>query len=283
MIPGALLNVHGIVRLREPAHADRTALLEQLREGSYTKPFVMDDGAVRSLHFGLDFIQSEMSLSDPYALTFRYTQKMMAFLLFQPRPRHVVIVGLGGGSLTKFCHRQLPRARITTVEIDREVIACGELFDLPPPSTRMRILNADARDYFAGEAPAADVVLLDGCDLHGTAPAFRNESFYRRLRSHLRPHGLLVANITGSPSRAKAHLELIGAAFSGRVIVTGVRGCANRLAFAFNDGENPPDWEAIAARAEELAQQHGLDFHDFAHLLQRSYRRAGLRTTWRGD
>jgi len=234
---------------------------------------VHDDGEARRLHFSLKHIQSEMMLGDPYALTFRHTQKMMAFLLFLPEPKDVVIVGPGGGSLTKFCRRQLTHSRITTVENDEDVIVFGELFDMPSEDARMRIVHADACDYFAQAGAPTDVILLDGCDKLGTAPEFCNDLFYQNLRARLRPQGILVANVAGPRSRQQAHRRLISETFEDRVIFVDVRFCSNRLAFAFNDSQNFPDWWSAIHRADMLAQRHGLDFHEFARLLQRGYRR----------
>ncbi|MBV8063622.1 MAG: hypothetical protein JOY51_08500 [Nevskia sp.] len=281
MLPGSLVGERGMLRLREPAWSDRQELAERLRQGDYRKPFVVEDGERRSLHFGLDFVQSEMSLGDPAGLCLRYTQAMMAFLLFLPKPRHIVLVGLGGGSLVKFCRSVLPQVRLTAIEIDRDVLDFAELFDLPPPDARLRLLHADAADYFAGEGAPADVILLDGCDAGGSAPAFNNEPFYRKLRSHLRPQGLAVMNVTGPPSRVKSHLGLIGQAFDERVLTIDVSDCRNRIALGWN-GDMQFEWKALAQRADELAVSYGLDFPEFARLLQRAARKRGLRAAVRG-
>ncbi len=274
LIPAAAVGERGVIWLREPAGSDRSALAELLRQGAYAKPFVVDDGEVRRLHFGLTFAQSEMSLGDPCALTFRYTRKMMGFLLFQPRPRDMVIVGLGGGSLTKFCRRQLPRTRLTTLEIDREVLAFGALFDLPRGSARNRLLRADARDYFAAAGEPVDVVLVDGCDSRGSARELCSEAFYRDLRRRLRPQGVMVANITGTRADTAAHLRQVGRAFDGQLIVISVTGCRNRLAFAFNDPAAwPPDWQQLGRDAEALSQRHGLDLRKVAQRLRRAQAR----------
>lgn len=272
MLPGKLVSERGMVRLREPAWSDPAELARRLRSGDYRKPFVIDDGAVRRLHFGLDFIQTEMRLGDPYALSLHYTRMMMAFLLFLPRARHILVVGLGGGSLSKFCWRELPQARVTTVEVDPDVIAFAPLFDLPR-GPRLRIVEADARQYLAEDGQPFDVILLDGCDGGGTAPAFLDDGFYARLRARLRPHGLAVVNLTGPPARMKAHLRPLREAFDEQLILSTVKGCANRLAFAFNGELAPPDWRALAERAEMLAVQYELDFPGFARLLQRAYKK----------
>jgi len=36
---------------------------------------------------------------------------MMAFLLFHPSPRDVLLVGLGGGSMARFIHQRMPQTR----------------------------------------------------------------------------------------------------------------------------------------------------------------------------
>jgi spermidine synthase len=55
------------------------------------------------MHFTSLATQSAMSLSEPDALIAQYTRKMMSFLLFNPDPKHIVMIGLGGGSLAKYC------------------------------------------------------------------------------------------------------------------------------------------------------------------------------------
>ncbi len=254
-----------------PMRSDASRVPEGSGAECHLRPFITDDGVNRRLHFGALDVQSDMRIDDPIALQMAYTRKMMAFLLFQPYPRQVVIVGLGGGSLTKFCHRQLRTTRITTVEISAEVIDLAQRFGLPASDTRMRIVHADAVEHFEATREWADVVMLDGCDEGGLAPAFCSEMFYRRVRMRLRPCGLLVVNLCGSESLMQTHERLITEAFNGQVIVQSIRNETNRIAFAFTDPWRKPDWSAMRVHAQQLARQHQLDFPGFARLLQQSY------------
>ncbi len=272
-MPAAVLSEDGVILLREPPDANADELTLRLCAGDYQKPFVVDDGVVRKLHFNLAYVQSVMDINNPYALNIAYTRKMMAFLLFLPRPKHVLIVGLGGGSLTKFCYRQLPRARITTVEIDADVIAFGELFGVPAPDERMSIIHADATDYLATNADRADVILLDGFDKIGIVPSFCDAGFYQNLRARLRPGGMLVMNVAGAEDMRRAHLGLIADTFMDNLIVQEVGTDGNRVVFAFNDPEFVPDWDRLKRDAKRLAQHYGLDFPAFAHKLRRSHHR----------
>ena len=60
---------------------------------------IAEEDGVRSLHIGGLAIQSAMRMSAPDQLELHYTRAMMAFLLFEPRPRDILMIGLGGGSM----------------------------------------------------------------------------------------------------------------------------------------------------------------------------------------
>ncbi|MEQ1440087.1 spermidine synthase [Fontimonas sp. SYSU GA230001] len=267
-LPGRLVAEPGTLRLREPMTADIPDIVRRLRANEYTKPFVVDDGRSRRLHFSLDYVQSEMSLRDPDALNFAYTREMMAFLLFVPRPRHVVLVGLGGGSLTKFCYRQLPAARITTIEIDADVLGFATQFEVPEPDARLRLIHADAVDHFATTEEDMDVVLIDGCDRSGICAGFRDAQFYRNIHARLRPHGVLVMNLIGPGREIDAHLNLLAEVFAGPVLVRRMNHGGNRIAFAFRDATFRPDWIAIQRVARRLEALYGLDFAACAARLR---------------
>ena len=266
-IPAAFLHEKGVIRLHEEEGTDLYRLAMQLLDGEYPKPFVIDDGKIRRLHFSLALVQSEMLIADPWSLHLAYTREMMAFLLFLPRPRHVVIVGLGGGSLTKFCYRHLPRTRVTTVELSSDVIAFREQFALPFDDERQAIVCADAVEYFATTEEEADVVLLDGYDDNGIVPAFCDERFYAHLHASLSPRGILVCNLALRGEDRDAHLDLLSESFDGRVRVLDVAGDGNRIAFAFNDPNFAPDWTHIRREARALREATGLAFDSFARRL----------------
>lgn len=236
-------------------------------------PQVVDDGDYRRLYFGPLHIQSEMDRRDPDALQLKYTQRMMALLLFAPRPRHIVIVGLGGGSLTKFCHRHLPRTRITTLEIDDRVIALAPEFAVPPDDARHRIVHADACRWFAETPERFDAVLLDGYTDSGIASGFGDPALYARIRASLRPEGVLVANILVTAEAFRRYRQVIAQAFDGQMIVQKIVPDGNNVVFAFKSLRAEPDWSAMAIEARKLASRHGLDFPAHVRSLRRAHER----------
>lgn len=195
-------------------------------------PIVSTRGDRRTLEFTPGDIQSEMRLSRPDALVLPYARAMMCFALLAPRPRHILMVGLGGGSLVKFCHRHFPQARITVLEVRADVIALRAQFQVPPDDARLRVLHCDAADWLARagagdpEAPGeADVLLVDGFDAAGLPPTLASASFYAHCRRALRPGGVLAANIfTYDPGYVTA-AQRLQAAFDGQVCwLSGIAG-----------------------------------------------------------
>ena len=272
-IPASFLGERGVVIVREPVGVDLGGVIDRLRACDYGRPFVVDDGVVRRLHFSPLYTQSEMVIASPNALTLAYTQKMMGFLLFAPAPRHVLLLGLGGGSLTKYCYHHLPYARITTVEIDPDVIAFADLFALPPLSTRHSVVEGDAADYLARTTDRADVIVVDGCDGQGIAPAFGEASFFTNLRAVLGPDGVLVMNLVGPVEGRCVSLGNIARAFSrDRMIIQAVSD-GNQVVFAFKNAGYVPPWRQIEEHAAWLARRHAVDFCLLARKLRRSYER----------
>lgn len=269
-LPSPFADTAGVIRVLEPADCDRERLVTRVLSGTYDKPYVLDDGGSRSLHFSSAFIQSEMRLDDPWALQFAYTRKMMAFLLFLNQPRDILMLGLGGGSLAKYCHRHLPAAGITVLEIDPDVLAFRGQFLIPPDDERLRVLLGDAAQFIARCRESHDVVLLDAFDPKGFSPSICTREFYLDVRDALRRHGVLVANLVGERPERIAHLNMMREVFGGNVIVLPVEDDGNLVAFAFRDPSFEPRWRWIADQAKALRARYGLDFPKFADKLERS-------------
>lgn len=172
--------------LPEPTPADRPSGRPQLRRTR---------GALTLQFAGSAAVQSSMSLLSPHALEIEYTRLMMGFLLFDSAPRRMLMIGLGGGSLPKFCHRYLPETAIDVVEIDPDVIALRDAFHVPPDDARFRVIAADGKAYLHARPEPVDVLLLDAYDGYGMPPALCEQAFFEDCHAALTPDGVLVVNL----------------------------------------------------------------------------------------
>jgi len=265
------------VLLLEPAGSYGPELSRQLLDGTYDKPFILDCGALRFLHFEFDKVQSLMRFDEPDALCLRYTRKMMAFLLFNPKPRRILILGLGGGSLAKFCYRHLPSAAITAVENDPRVIALRDEFCVPADDERFRVLQGDGIRYVALQGPRQGVILVDTYDCHGAAPGLASAEFYLNARRRLTLGGVLVINIHGDTDERAFQFARIRSVFGNRVIALPVCEDGNLIALAFRTDNAVRNWARREHLAHALKERFGLNFPRFVRKMTRAPRVTALR------
>lgn len=268
-LPSPFPEEPGLIRLLEPPGSDAVMLRARLLDGSYGRPFVLEHGGLRALHFSLGYVQSVMRISDPWALELGYAQRMMAFLLFNPRPRRMVMIGLGGGSLVNFCHRHLNAADLTVVEIDADVIALRDQFAVPPDGERLRVIHADGADFIAEHPGHIDVLMVDAFGSDGVAEELASFEFYENARRRLSAGGVLVMNIAGDRETYGRHVERLLTAFDDAAIAMSVREDGNYILFAFRDATFEPRWKFMRAIALELQKRTKLDFPGFAQQLER--------------
>lgn len=177
-----------------------------------------------------------MLLDDPTALDLEYTRTMMGFLLFVPQPRDIVMIGLGGGSIAKFCHRHLRRARIRVVEVNPHVIALRDEFRVPPDDGRFSVVRADAARFVRDSTQRCDALLVDGFDSGGQPDALCSQRFYDDCRALLQPGGVAAINLHyGHPHHA-IHVERIRRSFDDAVLVVDDGEASNSIVFACQGG-----------------------------------------------
>jgi spermidine synthase len=214
------------------------------------KPFVHDDGHSKSLHFTYGQLQSRMSISQPDALMLDYTRTMMGFLLLNPGPRRIAMIGLGGGSMAKYCHHHLPLTDLTVVEIDRHVVALRREFLVPDDGPLFRVLVADGAQFVQHAAAGAfDVLLVDGFDQHGQSPQLCTQGFYDQYQRVLATGGLLVVNLHQDPDELARFTQRIAQAFGHKPLEMPTLRVGNSVVFARKD--MPLSLRAIRQRASD--------------------------------
>lgn len=235
--------------------------------GEAGHPCVVDVDGYRVLHFDGATIQSRMDLAAPEALALDYTRAMMAFLLFAPAPDRIEMIGLGGGSLAKYCHRRLPSARIRVIEISAEVIALRERFGIPPDGERFSVLHADGADYVRDDESRADVLLVDGFDRHGLPPTLCSAEFYAHCRRRLDEGGVMAVNLWGGDPRYGLYVDRLRQCFERRVVFLPAGDGTNRIAFAWGGGDHPPARSRLLERARKLSGRFDFGALELARQL----------------
>ncbi|MCY0855970.1 MULTISPECIES: spermidine synthase [unclassified Cupriavidus] len=265
-------------RSPEDARGARGAQAAQREEKRMTPRFApvtfSEMEGVRYLHFGTEWVQGAMRLRKPDAIELEYAQQMMAWLLFLSPSApdfHVTQLGLGAAALTKFCHRQFNRARVTAVELNPSVIVAGRsMFGLREDDERLTVREQDAWDYVMDGAHtgALDVLQVDLYDATARGPVLDTTAFYKACRRVLKAPGVMTINLFGDHDSFPKNIVRICEAFDNRVLVFPEVHDGNVIALAFNGPAIDVSWDVLEVRAKVVEDTTGLPARDWVKKLR---------------
>ncbi len=232
-----------------------------------------DHGPVRYLHLGTDWVQGSMWPDRPYDIHLDYVQRMMGWLLWVP-PEDVVHLkamqlGLGAGTLTKFCAKKLGM-HTTAIEINPQVVAaCRLWFKLPPDSERLQVVLGDAAEVAAHSHWRAqvDVLHVDLYDHEAAAPVLDSEAFYADCRQLLTPSGCMVVNLFGRSHSYARSLEKISAVFGADAVWAFKPTREGNTVVMAQRTSVVPDPAELVSRALHIEQQWGLPAAKWLRVL----------------
>lgn len=239
-------------------HSETDEILSHSDYPAIPVPVVSEEAGVLTLHFQSDYVQSQMRLDDPDCLTLSYSRSMMAFELFKPVPRTIAMIGLGGGSMAKWCYRHHPNSQLTVVEINPHVIALRDRFQIPQDDDRFRIVCEDGTKFLARTSWKVDVLLVDGFGIDRVPPELSSQRFYDDCYQALTGSGLMVVNLCGEDNREL--LTRIRESFSGKVLLS-TDNDGNTVVFACKGELLWPKGESqgtFQMKLKKFEKKHGL-------------------------
>jgi spermidine synthase len=210
----------------------RKQLASQVRDAPIT---LSEEDGVRYLHFGSPWIQGAMRIRKPFDLEIEYTRDMMAWQEHVHAPDHIVQLGLGAGSLTKYCYKNCAPARVTAVEINPAVLACcQQFFKLPPQDARLQVVIEDAALWVANprNANSCDVLQVDLYDAKARGPVHDSEAFYAACRRVLVRGGVMAVNVFGNGAGFEQSYSAIATTFKGQCYALAQVEAGNRVVLA---------------------------------------------------
>lgn len=231
-----------------------------------------ESDGLRYLHFGTEWVQGAMLLADPSALPIEYTRQMMGWLLFMRANQHIVQLGLGAASLTRFCVARMPQSRVTVVEPSERVAkAASQWFHLPPESERFQLVKADGETFLKGaRASAINILQVDVYDALAQGPVLDSMAFYQACRRALSAPGVLAVNLFGSHASFAVNRQRIDEVFDGAVIDMPQGEAGNIVILAFKGGPFLASWGMLEKRSRLLSQQFGLEADEWVRHFRQS-------------
>lgn len=241
----------------------------QRQQSDFDPVEISEKKGIRYLHLGGPAVQSAMRIKEPFALELEYTRAMMAFLLFQPAPANVALIGLGGGSVAKFIHRNLPDSRLTALEINPDVVsAARSFFMLPADDERLQVVIGDGARYVREQDAALDVLLVDGYDANRIVDDLASADFYDACLRALAPGGVAVFNLWGSDKFFDIYFDRVAKAFADHTLMLPAEKKGNIQLFAFKPPLPHAGFVRLMEAARSLETQLGLEMPVFVERMR---------------
>jgi spermidine synthase len=259
-----------------PVVLDRFDSLMSISAGG--KPFIYTNGHSASLHFDVLSVHSEMDVKAPCRLVLGYTQSMMGFLLFHQNPRTIAMIGLGGGSMPKYCHRYLPDASIVVLENNASVIALRDHFHIPPDDERLSIQLGDGADFVKRACQKYDVLVVDGFNRTGQPAQLCSQAFYDDCYEMLADDGIMVVNLIDNDYVSHLYIERMRRSFDGAVITIPAIDSLNKIVFSCKGASLHTPNQVLIKRLKKIAAAHTVDL---CQVLQTILRQRRLESVMR--
>ncbi len=216
--------------------ASRSPERHQSASSIFDPVTLSEQNGIRYLHFGSEWIQGAMRIKKPFELEIDYTRDMMAWQPYVEAPEHIVQLGLGAGSLTKYCYKNYSSARITAVEINPQVVVCArQFFKLPDDDERLAVLLQDAGAWVSHihNRASCDVLQVDLYDAQARGPVYDSLEFYQQCRKALRRGGAMAVNVFGNGWGFEDSFAAVFEAFDGACEAMDPVDAGNRIILAF--------------------------------------------------
>ncbi len=174
----------------------------------YNDIYVIQNGENRELWFkgnGDYYLQSRVNVEQQKQLALIYSNMMMASLLFCPKPRRLLMIGLGGAAVTNVLSEWFPDLKIDVVEIDAKVIEISKKYFFLRESNRYRIFEEDGRVFVQKRKGQElyDWVILDAFKSGSIPYHLKTHEFYKEIHAILSPDGLVGSNLYGKGNSLK--------------------------------------------------------------------------------
>jgi len=204
---------------------------------------------------GYDYTESVANLADPDDLPVKYTQMMTLAVAYPAEVKKVLMIGLGGGSISAYLGRFMPAAVITTVEIDPGVITAAKTYFGLRETERMRYRAGDGRVFLNRSHDLYDLILLDA--YRGGYVPFHllTREFYTLVKQRLAPGGAAAFNVHDGSKLYASTVKTLAEVFPGLDLYP--TGTGEVIAVA---SVAPLGKDELERRAAALQASHGFRF-----------------------
>jgi spermidine synthase len=194
--------------------------------------------------------------------------------VYPPEIKKVLMIGLGGGSISGYLGRFLPHVEIDTVEVDPGVIAAAKKYFGMKETVRVRYHEGDGRVFLNRRKETYDLVVLDAFQGGYVPFHLLTKEFYTLLKQRLAPGGAAVFNVHEGTKLYASTLLTLRSVFPSVHLYPSGQGEMITVVTA----EAAPDKTTLAERAKTLQEKFRFRFELPALLARRAEKSGAMQT-----
>lgn len=164
------------------------------QDTQYHRITVTESATSRNLRFD-NTRQSGVDMKDGVTSAVRYPDYMQLSMALKPDSRRALVLGLGGGMITKRFWHDYPQMTIDSVEIDPVVVDVARRYFAFPEDARLRVFTEDARRYIQTTSDSYDIVVMDAYYAESLPFHLTTQEFFRETKSRMAPDGVMAYNV----------------------------------------------------------------------------------------
>lgn len=239
----AVLAVVGCTFTADAATYDRSTMRPVYQEKSlYRNIVVLEGPEFRCMAFGrFHGEQSCIELAQRDRLVLPYTKALFVAFYAAPKPRRILMIGLGGGAVPRAIRKVFPDVEIESVELDPAVAkVAGSYFGFSGDE-RSRVHIDDGRLFVRKQVRAGakfDIILIDAFEKASIPEHMLTKEFLIEVKALLSPGGVVAANTFANGALQRYEAATYQAVFGDIFDVGVVTG--NRIILAGRDGIPSP-------------------------------------------
>jgi len=248
----------------------------------YRNILVEDINDLRCLKFNVKSTKTQQSCylkSKPQQLVFNYTKLLMASLLLNPEPKRILIIGLGGGTMSNTLAQLYPQSKIDNVEIDPAVIKVARDYFGFFENDNVKTYTQDGRIFIKRallKKQSYDWIILDAFNGDYIPEHLLTKEFLQETKTLLSANGILSSN-TFSLSKLYAHESATYKAVFGDFYQVNNRINSNRIIVVSKKGFTGDSVEQKnIKKLDEKLSLYGVDIN----LLYRSMVNTKNKQSW---
>jgi spermidine synthase len=243
-------------------------LLEHLRS-PYNDIYIhkkRDEVTMSFQRDGWHYTESRTNLREPADLPLMYSRAMTAAAIYPEKLQSILMIGLGGGSISMYFAKHIQGLKIDAVDIDPAVIELAKHYFGIRETERVRYYAADGRKFVEDAKEQYDLILLDAYDGGNVPSHLMTRDFYEHVKAKLSPGGAVAANLHDGTKLFASSLATMRAVFGPLELYPSGRG--ETIAVGVNGAM--PDESALKRRAEQRQEQFQFRYSQTWLLKQKS-------------